>query len=190
LLSGQHRIVVTQGEKSLPVMFGQGESTLAPHALAPVQAFADNFVDQGGGELFIEIADSGDADADMAGMLSYLGAEIRKRGVRAEELIVRPAQSPRSTRVTLVYAKYSASVPGCPDWSSDFGDFHRNTAHSNFGCAYRGNFAKMVANPKDLVEPREMSNAEANQTSRAISKYRSGEVEPVAATSSEIGESE
>jgi pilus biogenesis lipoprotein CpaD len=189
LTTGPNRIVVTESARALPVRFGDGERTLAPHALAPVQAFADDFIDQGGGTLYIEIADGG-AEGDMAGKLSYLGAELRKRGVRPSELVVRPAEASRAAQVTLVYAKYDASVPGCPDWSSGAADFHRNVTHSNFGCASRGNMVKMLANPKDLAEPRKFGNSEGNQASRAISKYRSGEDEPVAATSSEVGEDE
>lgn len=184
--SGQHDFAVTESIRALAVQFGEDESTLAPHVLAPMQVFADDFVDQGGGTLFIEVA-QGQPDDMLPGKLSYLGAELRKRGIKASELVVRPAEGPRSGEIILAYAKYEASVPGCPDWSQTNDGFHRNVAHSNFGCSVRGNLAKMLANPRDLVEPREFSNADAYSASRAIGAYRSGEAEPVSASSSEVG---
>lgn len=185
-ISGEHQFVVTESARTFAVQFGEDESTLAPHVLAPMQVFADDFVDQGGGTLFIEVA-QGQPDDMLPGKLSYLGAELRKRGVKASELVVRPADGSRSAEITLAYAKYEASVPGCPDWSQTNAGFHRNVAHSNFGCSVRGNLAKMLANPRDLVEPREFNNADAHSASRAIGAYRSGEAEPVSTSSSEVG---
>ncbi|NQV21728.1 MAG: CpaD family pilus assembly protein [Rhodospirillales bacterium] len=183
---GQYELVVTESVRTLAVQFGEDESTLAPHVLAPMQVFADDFVDQGGGTLFIEVAPGQSGDM-LPGKLSYLGAELRKRGIKANELVVRPAEGSRSAEITLAYTKYQASVPGCPDWSQTNAGFHRNVAHSNFGCSVRGNLAKMLANPRDLVEPREFSNADAHSASRAIGVYRSGEAEPVSTSSSEVG---
>lgn len=188
--TGPHQIVVTQSERKLPVHFGQDESTLAPHVLAPVQVFADDFVDQGGGTLFIDVAEGQD-DGTLAGKLSYLGVELRKRGVQESELVVRSAGASDgasdSAGISLAYVKYSASVPGCPDWSQTMAGFHRNVTHSNFGCSVRSNLAKMLANPRDLIEPRTFTHADATQASRAISTLRSGEAEPVTSSASEIG---
>lgn len=187
--TGRHQIVVTQNERTLAVPFGVDEGTLAPHVLAPVQVFADDFVDQGGGTLFIDVADGQDNDR-LAGKLTYLGGELRKRGVKESELVVRSVTSGGSAGISLAYAKYSASVPGCPDWSQSMQGFHRNVTHSNFGCSVRGNLAKMLANPRDLVEPREFSEADATQASRAISTLRSGEAEKVSTSASELGDQE
>lgn len=189
LATGKHRIVVTQGERSLPITFGKGDATLAPHRLAPVLAFVDEFVDGGGGTMYMEV-DGGQSEEQIAGKLAYLGTEFRKRGVRPQEMVVRPAASGGGADVTLVVAHYEASVPGCPDWSSPLRDLHKNTTHSNFGCATRSNMAKMLANPRDLVAPRKMGNGEGFQASRAISGYRGGELDEVKASSSEIGDDE
>jgi pilus assembly protein CpaD len=188
LATGKHRIVVTQGERSLPINFGEGEAKLAPHKLAPVQAFVDEFVDDGGGTMYLEVG-GGQSEEQIAGKLAYLGTVFRKRGVRSQEMVVRPATDSVAD-VTLVVAHYEASVPGCPDWSSPIRDLHKNTTHSNFGCATRSNFARMLANPRDMIEPRKMGNGEGFQASRAIGGYRSGNLEEVKASSSEIGDDE
>jgi len=187
--TGQHQIAVTQNERSLPIHFDDGQSSLAPHVLAPVASFVDDFIDQGGGTLYLEVS-AGQSEEQIAGQLSYLGAELRKRGVRAKEMVVRPAGAGSDADVTLVYGKYSASVPGCPDWSEPFVDFHKNVAHSNFGCSSRKNFVKMLANPRDAVQPRDFSNGDGDQASRAISGMRSGEQEPMTTSSSEVGDEE
>ena len=49
------------------------------------------------------------------------------------------------------YERYVAQGPNCGDYSSDDAANSRNTAHTNFGCAYQSNLAAMVANPEDLL---------------------------------------
>ncbi|MDE2404494.1 MAG: CpaD family pilus assembly protein [Sphingomonadales bacterium] len=51
----------------------------------------------------------------------------------------------------VIVSRTSASVPHCPDWSSNSETNLLNATHSNYGCAVNGNLAAMVANPEDLL---------------------------------------
>ena len=79
---------------------------------------------------------------------------------------------PGTARVVIV--RTQASVPGCPNWSSN-SDFNPNNGlSSNYGCAVNSNLAAMVANPEDLVHGREGSSVvDATTATRAIGVYRS-----------------
>lgn len=75
--------------------------------------------------------------------------------------------------VRLIVRRATASVPGCPDWSSkQETDLNLGTS-SNFGCGINSNLAAMVANPEDLVRGQTTDSDLRTATSnRAISTYR------------------
>ena len=54
-----------------------------------------------------------------------------------------------TTRV--IVTRTTASVPHCPDWSSNNETNLLNAVHTNYGCSVNSNLAAMVANPEDLL---------------------------------------
>ena len=82
------------------------------------------------------------------------------------------AVGPGSIRV--VVARHTASVPGCPNWSTSSQPNFENRTISNFGCGVNSNLAMQVANPEDLVHGREGPSAiDASTGAKAILLYRS-----------------
>jgi len=51
----------------------------------------------------------------------------------------------------VVVMRSVATVPGCPDWSSNSESNFMSGTHSNYGCAINSNLAAMVADPEDLL---------------------------------------
>jgi pilus assembly protein CpaD len=47
-----------------------------------------------------------------------------------------------------------------------------NKNYKNFGCAYQNNLAAMVANPMDLLGPRQTGPIDAADRDKVISDYR------------------
>ena len=76
--------------------------------------------------------------------------------------------------VRVVASRATASVPGCPNWSSEGnGMVPTQGTSTNYGCASNSNLAAMIANPNDLVLGQTDSGAGAASTaSRAIRVYR------------------
>ncbi|HKT84666.1 MAG TPA: CpaD family pilus assembly protein [Novosphingobium sp.] len=73
----------------------------------------------------------------------------------------------------VVITRTTASVPGCPDWSSN-SDFNPNNGlNSNYGCATNANLAAMVANPEDLLRGADTAgHTMVMSSSKAIETYR------------------
>jgi pilus assembly protein CpaD len=46
----------------------------------------------------------------------------------------------------------------------------------NFGCANQHNLAAMIADPRDLIQPREMGDGNAARRTAVIGHYERGEV--------------
>jgi len=68
--------------------------------------------------------------------------------------------------------RYTASVPGCPDWSRPLQpDFAASTT-SDYGCATRSNLAAMIADPRDLIQPAADGTTDPFVASKAIRTWR------------------
>ena len=81
---------------------------------------------------------------------------------------------PGSIRV--VVTRSHAYVPGCPDWSDQFGSSLGNETSDGFGCAVNSNMAAMIADPEHLLEGASGTGETVVMTSnRAIETYRDRE---------------
>ena len=66
------------------------------------------------------------------------------------------------------------TAPACPDWTKPEADEPNNTTSSNYGCATEANLAAMIANPADLVKPKENNTADGAALAHGVELYRSG----------------
>ncbi len=76
----------------------------------------------------------------------------------------------------LVIMRTTASVPGCPDWSTHNDGNGRNATSTNYGCAINSNLAAMVANKEDLIHGQTGDGRTTVMSSnKAIQAYRDSE---------------
>lgn len=74
------------------------------------------------------------------------------------------------------YEYFVADGPRCGDTWENITATRNNTAYGNFGCAMAANLAAQVANPEDLLRPRDSTPADAGRRDTVLGKYRKGEV--------------
>ncbi len=81
--------------------------------------------------------------------------------------------SGQSGNVRVIVSRSEASVPGCPNWDDGREINSRISTASNYGCAVNSNFARMIADPNDLVLGQTYSGSGSAATaSKAIKLYR------------------
>lgn len=98
---------------------------------------------------------------------------VARHGLLVGEDSSAAAGAPPAGAVRLVVRRATASVPGCPDWTTKAETNMNLSTSSNFGCAINSNLAAMVANPEDLVRGQTTESGLRTATSnRAISTYR------------------
>ena len=79
--------------------------------------------------------------------------------------------APGAARV--VVSRSTATVPGCPDWSTKSDTNLNNATYSNYGCATNSNMAAMVADPEHLLHGATgTGETVVMSSSKAISSYR------------------
>jgi Flp pilus assembly protein CpaB len=81
---------------------------------------------------------------------------LRQAGIPSRTVMLEPyyANGDHAAPLHLSYLRAVAQGPECPDWSENVGRDPQNMPYPNLGCATQANFAAMVDNPNDLIEPR------------------------------------
>ncbi|WP_304166117.1 CpaD family pilus assembly protein [Phenylobacterium aquaticum] len=153
----------------------QGLSTNQANALTGfVQAWM-----QGEGGVITLSAPTRGGDAQAAfrtgeGARTYLIAQgvpadrIQVAGYDATGLIEAPLK--------IGYTRYEAVIPACGREWQNLASTKTNEVQSNFGCAVTANMAAQIANPGDLLRPRDMTPADAARRAVVLDKYRKGQV--------------
>ena len=83
---------------------------------------------------------------------------------------------PEDNTIRVGFLRYEAQPPRCGERWENLTATRDNRAYENFGCAMAANIAAQVANPEDLVRPRDATPADAGRRGTVIDKYRKGEV--------------
>src|SRR5262249_17878979 len=86
----------------------------------------------------------------------------------------RAAEGDVHAPITLTFVTYVAGTPPCGgDWSKNLAVDARNLPWPEFGCSTQHNFAAIVADPRDIVEPHTTDPADAQRRSYDIGdKYQ------------------
>lgn len=103
--------------------------------------------------------------------LIFLGAPAAKVRIVAAD----PAASGEAA-LRVGFVRYQAEPLKCGQAWESLTATRDNRAYENFGCAVAANMAAQVADPEDLVRPRDMAPADAGRRDVVLGKYRRGEV--------------
>lgn len=111
-----------------------------------------------------------------------MAAQIRDRliilgapGARVRVVGFNPV-GPEDSTIRVGFLRYEAEPLKCGQRWENLTATRNNTAYDNFGCSMAANMAAQVANPEDLIRPRDMDPADADRRGAVFGKYRKGEV--------------
>jgi pilus assembly protein CpaD len=74
------------------------------------------------------------------------------------------------------YLRYEAKGPECGREWGDLAAESDNREYSNFGCSLTANVAAQIANPADLLSPRESDPPDAQRRQTVTDLYRKGQI--------------
>ncbi len=153
----------------------QPQAGLADRDAARLSQFVQDFISKGEGIMEVLVtAPSGSAAAGGLFADSLL-RDLMSQGVKPGHISAKLATVENAvTQGTAVlrYRQGVAVVPDCGNWSENLQTDHRGANSPNHGCATQHNIGVMVANPRDLVQPRAMAPPPGMVGDRA--KTRSG----------------
>lgn len=172
----RHPIVVGEQERTIDIPIATGSSALTSGQRDVISGFISRYSADSSG-LFRVILPRG-ARNDAAA--SVAGRQIRKlltrSGVPASKIVLETysATDPAEAMpIRLSYFAIAASTSACGQWPEDLLlNTTGNKNYYNFGCATQNNLAAQIADPNDLLGPRQMTPADAMQRGQALKRYR------------------
>jgi pilus assembly protein CpaD len=175
-----HPITVEPSSQVMNVSFAGTDAGLSGADDAHLNAFVADYMQHGNGAISVSVPE-GPGSADT---ITWFGEHLAAIGVPRSRILVGQHDG---ASVELSYIAYSAHTDDCGDWSTNAGDTASNLPMGNFGCATQHNLAAAVADPRDLVAPREMTAADANRRATVTSKYEKGDATAAIKTGDQSG---
>ena len=179
----RHPISIVEKERTLKIFVGSARNGLTPEQRARVFDYAQTWQNEGTGRFVIDqptgARNAGAAAAALREIRSILAATgVPSGAVRVQSH--RIADRNLLAVITINYPHTVAQAGPCGQWPDDLGatadpKHLENVQYWNFGCATQRNLAAQVANPSDLVQPRDEGPVYAPRRSTVLDKYRKGE---------------
>ncbi|MCF1504891.1 CpaD family pilus assembly protein [Afifella sp. H1R] len=172
----RHPIMVSEEAETLDIPIGMRGGHLSPEIKDAIYDYALGYRDTGIGSVTVQVPSGSGNDIAAAAASRAIRAAVLEAGVEPELVRVAPYRSnaSRAAPVRLSYLKVKAVTPKCGVWPDDVTATADNREYYNFGCASQHNLAAMVANPADLLQPRQMSPANATRRAKVLQDYASG----------------
>ena len=153
----------------------------APGDSDRIDEFLHAYQTQGGRPLEVTVPGKSTDDPAAREHALQLANALMQRGVAAEDINLYVAETQTKGTASVTFPIYVTAPEECgyagEPW--DFG--HDNAIHPNYGCALQHNIDAIVANPRDLVHPREATPGRSGARSfYVIDKYQRGEPLPSA----------
>ncbi|MFN3958363.1 MAG: CpaD family pilus assembly protein [Parvularculaceae bacterium] len=176
-IAEEHPISVDSQTVTMTIAPGAGLSGIDK---ARLRAFADSYMRNGHGSLTLT------APGGAGGQSEAVSAALYEFGVPTERIAASAygAGAPTSDLI-LSYTHYVATPSTCGIWEGQAERDFRNMRSPNFGCSAQNNLAAMIGDPRDLIEPAEMSPPDAEARIRGVRLFRAGET-PASATDGEL----
>lgn len=175
---------------TMAVAVDDGMQRLAPGESERVRAFAERWKTRGQGMINAATpVGSDNRGAALAG-LDEIKRILHGSGIDAGAVNVSSyrADTNQHAPITLSFVTLQATAQDCGlDWSENLGWTPRNTPWPEFGCTTQHNFAAVVANPRDLLEPRSSDPADDARRSQVLDSFRKGTVTAAQKTQDDSG---
>lgn len=173
-----HPIMVDRKEVVLDLSVPPGSYGLTHNQKNDLRGFAYRFKHEDSGGVLVVRTPSGAAN-EIAAMRASNDARrvLAQIGVRAGSTAFEayPAGGVPNAPLRVSFMRHVAQGPVCGDWSDNLVRDPKNIPYRNLGCATQRNLAAMVANPRDLVEPRGMTPRSSERRDTIWDKYIKGE---------------
>lgn len=170
----RHPIVIAETQKQLMVPVGNASRELSFAEKEVVLGFLSNYKSQGSGAIYVSTpagAQNSGAAGNIANQVAQTASENGYAGRVMMSQYNAPSDQP-TPPVIVSYGAMTASAGPCGKWPEDILPDSENKNYQNFGCAYQNNLAAMVANPMDLLGPRQTGPIDAADRDKVIGDYR------------------
>ncbi len=174
----RHPIMLSEVEHTLDVPIASGDRKLTMSVQDSIAGFAADYLSASTGTIQIMVPHGSPNSGAASGMRKQIRQVLTTRGVPSNRIIETSYQAEANSNaapVRISYVAITATTNPCGEWPEDLqNNTFSNKNYHNFGCATQSNLAAQIANPMDLVTPRDMAPIDATRRSTVIGLYREG----------------
>jgi pilus assembly protein CpaD len=179
----RHPIAIKEGVRTVELFIGSKRGGLSPAQRADIAAFAGAWRRESTGGILIEVPAMTRNEIAAANAVNEIRSVFSALGVPGQGIEIRPYRPADPTRIATVRLNYptmTAEAGPCGLWPHDLGptadrEHNENVQFWNLGCSTQRNFAAMVDNKADLVQPRGETPPYTARRTVVLEKYRRGE---------------
>ncbi len=175
--SERHPIHVDKREALLEISVPRGADSMTHQQRADAYEFVANYKSGGEGRLVIRAPSGSPNEIAAMRAVDEVRRMVRRAGISSRAVHFEPytADGDPFAAVRMSYERIVAIAPKCGHWPKNLGQDPRNLPHANFGCAQQRNLAHMVADPRDLLGPRQSTPRSSERRDVVWDKYIKGE---------------
>jgi pilus assembly protein CpaD len=172
-----HRISVSEVTELLEVPVAPNQTAFEPGARADMRSFLRLFRSNGQGALLIEAPQGSANEAAAANLAEHARVLAGAEGSAFEDVaVITYSAAGADAPLRLRFERLIANPPECPPpYAEDISRSGDNRPTRAFGCATVSNLAAMIANPADLISPRELDPADPQRRQAQLERYRTGQ---------------
>lgn len=174
----RHPIIVDRKEVVLDIAVPPGSYGMTHAQKNDLVGFVHRFKQEGNGGILVVRAPNGSKN-EIAAMraLDDVRRVVANAGVSRNDGAFESyfAGGIADAPIRVSFMRHVATGPECGDWSDNLARDRKNMPYRNLGCASQRNLAAMVANPRDLIEPRAMTPRSSERRDTVWDKYVKGE---------------
>lgn len=178
----RHAITLKEGDRRVEIFLSRNRGGLNPSQRADVLSFAQLWKREATSGIVIDVPKGGPTDHAAVDSMREVHSILAASGVPGRAVYVRNYRPSATSLVSIKinYTKMVAETGPCGQWPQNLGPgqdstYSENRPYYNLGCASQRNFAAMLDNPADLVQPRGEQPGYTGRRAVAIDKYRKGE---------------
>ena len=180
-----HPITVEPSYREMKLQFAGGDTGVSADDAIKFDAFLADYRSHGSGSLGISVPNGAPAHA----AITFFAERAAATGISRDKILVSTHDVANGDfRVDVSYIAYKASTDSCSDWSEDLSFTAENQTAKNFGCSVQHNIAAMVADPRDLLGPREAGPADTARRQTNIDLYEKGQPSAATKHTTDMGE--
>jgi len=172
-----HPITVRAAQAEMQIAVGPQSNALVRVDETRLRAFAASYRTRGHGPMVIDVPSETPNSMAATQVLADVHAVLRDEGLHPDTVQSRPyhaTSNPEWAPLVLHFTRYETEASPCGEFDQSYTQRFNGNPTPNWGCATQNNLAAMISEPADLVTPREMTPADANQRGQMLERYRAG----------------
>lgn len=179
----RHQIALVRGSEVLDVFVGRTARGLDRRQTEDVRGFGRDYMQSGEGPLVAYLPVGAPANEVNAGLASIRSALAGGGAAGRLHIAQYHPEQPGSAPIRLTFAKLKAATNSVCSYETTgvipttLREHNANATPYNFGCSYQRNLAAQVADPRDLVRPRQEGPVDVERRTAGIERIRENEAQ-------------